>query len=312
MHSTRLDSCCGTVGAQDTADGRVAALSPVQLTATSWRSSDDEQLAYNSYDKQHSIAVPTLLHPSLQLSSLSVPASSPVSPTFSGVEAASEVDSSSEDDVLHCIAQSARRGRRPNLLESESDVDSSPQTASPALHLMSNVVPFVLPNSPRFSAQPGIDDARTGDRGVQQQLDAEAEVVVINSSDDEAPVPINDVFELSPSSRFDSTQHQHAVVLAAAAETRAADHNMAECRSATDVEDSDKENDASHQLAAQLAGLQIMPCQTPTRPVQTMKLFSSVPPKLPGSLHRQIAVATPAFKRQRESLAYEMFHEYGS
>lgn len=89
-------------------------------------------------------------------------------------------------------------------------------------------------------------------------------------------------------------------------------HVVADCRSASDIESPDKENDASDQLAARFAGLQLIQHRTPAKPVQTARPFLSVPPKMPGSHHRQAGAASPAFRKQRESLAYEMFHEYDS
>ena len=83
-------------------------------------------------------------------------------------------------------------------------------------------------------------------------------------------------------------------------------------RSASDLESPDKENAASDQLAARLAGLQLIQYRTPAKPVRRAGPFLSVPPKMLGSHHRQSRGATPAFKKQRESLAYELFHEYAS
>lgn len=85
---------------------------------------------------------------------------------------------------------------------------------------------------------------------------------------------------------------------------------LADCSSASELGDCDKENDAVQQLAGQLSGVQIMQQQTPTKPVQRPKPFMSVPTKAPPQHQRsQFGVGLPAFKKQRESLAYQTFHE---
>lgn len=126
----------------------------------------------------------------------------PAGGALAGGYGASASGDTSEDEMLQVVAQSARRTRRPLLLESDSDTDSLPQTSSPDVQLLSNVVAFALPGHAASSpAQPGVSETRTNESKLKQ-LSTAAVVVISDSSDDAAPAPVRDVFELSPSSRL--------------------------------------------------------------------------------------------------------------
>ena len=138
-------------------------------------------------------------------------AQSPQSPTFSCVDTASVAGNSgvdsSEDEMLQSVAQSVRRIRRPLLLDSDSDDDSSRQPNSPAMPPLSQLACSKPSHSSALVSEtpPAFHQVLAKRTDLQQQPEKPtADVVVIDSdtsSDNASTKPQQDVFELSSSSR---------------------------------------------------------------------------------------------------------------
>lgn len=197
------------VAAEDLAGSRILIPCSVQDDSTPTSSSEQaaKQRHAHTYSTEQCIDHKLTTSPSrLVPADQSASPQSPQSPTFSFAVTASVADDSgvdsSEDEMLQSVAQSVNRIRRPLLLDSDSDDDSSQQPNSPAVPPLPQLA-CSRPShrSALVSTTPhGVQDVLAERTHIQQQPEKPAADVVVIDSDNAGAKPQKDVFELSPSS----------------------------------------------------------------------------------------------------------------